>query len=174
MKSFLEYSLEQDYTDGLIKLALVLEYEDLLDDIEFIEDLSESFGDILGGDGLIGYITRFGSAAGKLVLAAIKGNKSEVKSIASKLDKGDVIDFFLKLDQATMHILTGPIHVIDAITGWEIMHEIRGLATKGNKQLKKVKAAYAKLKAAARTTFKNRPDAIKAIDNLEPLIGPLQ
>jgi hypothetical protein len=88
------------------------------------------------GDGIIDYIKQFSTGAGKLVLAAIKGDKEKVKEISKSLDKAKVVDFLLKLDMATLHIVTGPIHFIDAVTGWDLMANIKHLS-KGAKDILK-------------------------------------
>ena len=82
------------------------------------------------GDGLIDYLKQFSKGAGQLILAAIKGDKEQVKKIASSLDKAKVVDFIFKLDMATMHIVTGPIHMIDAVTGWDLVANLKHAAHK--------------------------------------------
>ncbi len=73
------------------------------------------------GKGLIQYFAQFGAGMAKLFKAAIKKDKAEVKRImANEISKEDLLDFVLKLDQASMHILTGPLHFIEAITGIHI------------------------------------------------------
>jgi hypothetical protein len=72
------------------------------------------------GKGIINYVVQFGSLAGKMILAAFKGDKNKVKELASQVTKEDLLDFLYKLDLATMHIVTGPIHFIDAVTGWDL------------------------------------------------------
>lgn len=100
------------------------------------EELIEGVGSVLGkaglslhrNKGLIDYAKEFTRGAGQLILAAIKGDKKKIKNIASKIKREDVIDFLLKLDMATLHIVMGPIHVIDAVTGWELHANIKGIA----------------------------------------------
>lgn len=70
--------------------------------------------------GLIGYLKSAGIGMSKLFIAAIKGDKEGIKKVMSSVKKGDVLDFLLKLDQATLHIITGPIHTLEAVTGWHI------------------------------------------------------
>ena len=61
-------------------------------------------------------------------MKAVKGDeesKIKMKEIANKeIKKQDVIDFLLRLDTLSMHLLTGPIHMIDALTGWHISPQI--------------------------------------------------
>jgi len=98
-------------------------------------------------NGLIDYFIGFTKNTGKLVLAAINNDRAEVKRIAGLLDRATVIDFLLKLDQVTLHLVTGPIHMIDAITGWHIGAAIEATAKKAGtiisdiwKYIKEIKA----------------------------------
>lgn len=76
--------------------------------------------------GLIKYLTSAGSGVVKLMIAAIRGDKTGVQNIISSVKKEDVVDFLLKLDMATLHIVTGPIHFINAVTGWDLEANIAG------------------------------------------------
>lgn len=82
------------------------------------------------GKGLISYVMSAGKGVGKMMLALIKGDKETVKELAQSVKKADVVDFLLKLDTVTQHLVTGPIHTLDAITGWHIganlEHAIKG------------------------------------------------
>ncbi len=93
---------------------------------EGVKDWLNKFGlKIHKGDGVIDYIRQFSGGAGKLILAAIKGDKEEVKKIAGSLEKEKVVDFIFKLDMMSMHLITGPIHFIDALTGWDLVANIK-------------------------------------------------
>jgi len=90
------------------------------------------------GRGLIQMIASSGIHFAKIFHAAIKatGGDQEAKVnlkelLSKKISKEDIIDFLLKLDQATMHLITGPIHMIEALTGWHIwaaVHKVRNTA----------------------------------------------
>ena len=88
------------------------------------------------GKGIIDYVKQFTGVVGKMIMAAIKGDKEAVKAHAQKVEKHEVVDFLLKLDMATMHIVTGPIHFIDAITGWDLMVNIKHAAEDAKDKLK--------------------------------------
>ena len=108
--------------------------------------LQEGLNDFLGkiglsahkGKGLINYLADFTKGTGRLVLAAIKGDKDEVQKLISSVTKEEVLDFLLKLDQATLHLVTGPIHFIDAITGWHIGAAIKHSTQKSISVLKQI------------------------------------
>jgi len=176
MQSFSNFNQDQEIKQAILKLAFVVENHDLL--TENTEILEEGLGDFLNkfglkihkGDGIIDYIAKFSKGAGKLLIAAIKGNKEEVKKIATSLDKAQVVDFLLKLDMATMHLVTGPIHMIDAVTGWDLAANLKHAAEKGKGILDKIKKIYNELKTTAKNAFSKNPEKIKAIEDLEQVI----
>lgn len=51
-------------------------------------------------------------------------HKEKVKELQSKVKKADFIDFLIRLDHITLHMIAEPIHLIDAITGWHIKADI--------------------------------------------------
>lgn len=91
--------------------------------------------------GLIQYVLSFGKGIGQLVVAAIRGDKEKIKSLMDSVTKEDVIDFLLKLDQATLHLVTGPIHLIDSITGWHLWAAVKSTAEKAGDVIVKIKQA---------------------------------
>lgn len=129
---------QNQFEDAISILLYMAENDSLNESFEEMSEaqITEGVKEWLGkvgiklhkGDGLIDYVTQFSKGAGKLILAAIKGDKEEVKRIAQTLDKAKVIDFLLKLDMATMHLVTGPIHMVDAITGWDLAANLKQAA----------------------------------------------
>ena len=115
-----------------------------------------------------------GKGVGKLMLATLKGDWKTAKEIANtEVDKGELLDFLLKLDTATMHLVSGPIHTLDAITGWHIGAKIEH-AMKGKD------AIVAKIKGAISTIRQSIGDVVdkarqslfnKGMDKLEAEIG---
>ncbi|MDX8383295.1 MAG: hypothetical protein R8M45_04380 [Ghiorsea sp.] len=136
MKTFKEFQVEanadgiDESTQLVLQLALMMESEtdDLLseDTSDYITEGVASILDKAGlhvskSSGLLDYAFKGAKLIGKLFVAAIKNDTAEVKSIANtEIKKEDLIDFLMKLDQATMHLVTGPIHFIDAVTGWHV------------------------------------------------------
>jgi len=115
--------------------------------LEGIKDWFEKVGlTFEKGDGIIDYISQFLVGAGKIVLAAIKGDKKKIKEIASGLKKEKVIDFLLKLDVVSLHIVTEPIHIIDAVTGWDLMADIKKYADSAEDKIKIFYKAMKKVK----------------------------
>lgn len=78
--------------------------------------------------GLIQMIGKASANVSKLLwhafMATITGkqeHKDKVTEIANKkVTKEDLIDFLIRVDLVTLHVITGPIHIIDALTGWHI------------------------------------------------------
>lgn len=128
MKSFDEYKLtSSDEYQAVLGMIQFLEYIDN----DYQETLSEGILDKFGlsakkeDGGLIKIVKDAGLLMAKLFAAALKGDKETVKEIANtEIKKEDVLNFLLKLDQATLHLLTGPIHSIEAITGWTIWTKV--------------------------------------------------
>jgi hypothetical protein len=165
-----------EYQAAMIKLSYVLEHSDTLNEnveyvAEAVNDTLKKFGlHVAKGKGLISYFAKFATGAGKLIIAALKGDGEAVAEISNSVKKEDVIDFLLKLDQATLHLVTGPIHMIDAITGWHIAANIKHAAETASNIMDKIKKAYVDLKTIAAQAFKSTPAKLKAINDLEPII----
>jgi len=126
------------------------------------------------GTGLIGYLMKAGKSVGKLMLATLKGDWETAKEIANtEVDKGELLDFLLKLDTATMHLVTGPIHSLDAITGWHIGAKLESAMKGKDAIIAKIKGAISTIRSSiggivdkARVSLFNR-----GMDKLEAEIG---
>ena len=169
------------------KIALMLymvENDDLINESYNLEKLSEDqeealFEDIKSWmkkvglnfekkDGLIDYLAQFSIGAGKIILAAIKGDKEKVKQIAASLTRAKIVDFLLKLDVITLHIITEPIHIIDAVTGWELMADIERAAFGVSQQVKIFHAALKQVKDSVTRmlTGKSRTKTLQYVSKL--------
>jgi len=154
--------MSEDMQDKIALLMYMAENDESINESYDMENLTEAqeevivegVNDWLGkigmklhkGDGIISYMKQFIGGAGKLIVAAVKGDKEEVKKIASSLDKAKVMDFLLKLDMATMHVVTGPIHFIDAVTGWDLMVNLKHAAEGAKNMLHSFYKAMADVK----------------------------
>jgi len=60
----------------------------------------------------------------KHLFSAFAGNeisKQKIKEMAKNaVSKGDIINVLLKLDGLTLHLISGPIHVLEYLTGWKV------------------------------------------------------
>jgi len=106
------------------------------------------------GDGLIQVALKSGKLMAEFIwhtLRAAAGNedsKVRMKELANtQITKEQVLDFLLKLDMATLHLVSGPLHLIDAVTGWHIWAHIK---TKSEDMLTKAKNAITNLTDAAK------------------------
>jgi len=170
---FKDYINQTAIIEDKIATLIYLSEADFLNESDInegIKDWLEKAGlKIHKGDGIIDYVKQFTSGTGKLILAAIKGDKEEVKRIAGTLEKAKVIDFLLKLDMATMHIVTGPIHMIDAITGWDLAVNLKSHAHTASNVLKTIWDSIKNIKTNIVNIIDapNRNIVIKHIDDIE-------
>ncbi len=123
------------------------------------------------GEGLITTALKSGKIMAEFIwhtLKAAGGNeksKERVKEIANtKISKEDFMDFLMKLDMATLHLIMGPIHMIEALTGWHIKASIK---TKVDTATTKAKDAIKNLidlaKTANDTTRKKMKSLISGV-----------
>lgn len=119
------------------------------------------------GDGLIQIALKSGKTMAEFIwhgLKAAGGNeesKVRVKEIANtEITKEQFLDFLYKLDMATMHLVTGPLHMIDALTGWHIAAHIK---KSGDDMLAKAKTAIQNLVDAAKGTTDEVKKKLKSL-----------
>jgi hypothetical protein len=51
--------------------------------------------------------------------------RQKIIDLYKSIDKEEVIDVLLRLDMLTFHTITGPIHMLDAITGWHLVPNLK-------------------------------------------------
>lgn len=97
------------------------------------------------GAGVIQTIMKGGKLIGQLFWYAMKAMKGDrearerVREIANtEITKEQLMDFILRLDGLTLHILTGPLHMIDALTGWHISLQTKRKASNAVERAKRV------------------------------------
>ena len=99
----------------------------------------------LGGSerGLLSTLSRVSKHISKIIYYAIKAKGGDIpardelkKLVKRKATKEELIDFFFKLDTLTLSILTGPINIIDALTGWNIVSSLKDKGKTPNKRIK--------------------------------------
>lgn len=109
--------------------------------------------------GLIEIMLKSGRHIGLTFFHAIKASRGNEDSkdilknelLKKKVKKADVIDVLLKLDTLTMHLFTGPIHIIDALTGWHIAADIAHGGHHNDKHKSKDDAVKRRLETALTT-----------------------
>ena len=157
-QTFKEFIHEDEYISSLVlemcfimdadqeTLNEMLESDDTVILENVFKDLGKSMIHIKKGKGLIQHFKAAGAGMAKMFLALIRGDTDEVKRIAKTIKSGDVLDFLLKLDQATLHLITGPLHSLEAITGWHIWANIEKAHASSGKLVDKLRQAIGTLK----------------------------
>lgn len=140
----------REYTELDMRFAALIHIAENFDSLNE-EDLTESVLKKLGlhahkSKGILAYIKSFTSGAGKVFLHMIKGDLKKAKAVIQEVGKEDILDFLLKLDQGTLHLITGPIHAIDAWTGWHIWAAVKTRVDQGASLTAIVKDAIVKVK----------------------------
>lgn len=158
-QSFKEFINEDEYLSSLVlEMCFIMDTDQSTlnemienDDTVLLEnvftDLGKSLVHIKKGKGLIQHFKSAGVGMAKMFVAVLKGDTNEVKRIAKTVKATDVLDFLLKLDQATLHLITGPIHSLEAITGWHIWANIEKAQGKASKLVDKLRQAISILKS---------------------------
>ncbi len=118
------------------------------------------------------YLLDFASTAGKMLLAAIKGDKQRVKELSLKFNRDDFFEFLWRLDSATLGILTGPIQIVEEVTGWDIKGFLKRKVKSTKKKIKDIIDTFDDLKKDLSMIFKpsKHPDVFNAVDNFKNTI----
>jgi len=124
------------------------------------------------GTGIISYLKQFTSGASKIIIAAIKGDKEEVKKIASSLTKAKFIDFLIKLDMVTFGLLSTPLDFIQGITGWDLESDFKYMAQDAKEVISTVKKAFDTIKSNITYLFGDNKDGLSAVNKLEVALIP--
>jgi hypothetical protein len=157
--TFKDFLNEEDQIQSLVKEMMFIMDTDsetlnemmIAEDDALLEGKLKDFGKGLvhvskGNRSLIKYFKSAGKGLGKMFIALMKGDVDTVKDIAKTVKSSDVLDFLLKLDAATLHLITGPIHSLEAITGWHIWANIQKAQKGSSKLVDKIKNAIKVIK----------------------------
>ena len=92
---------------------------------------------------LIGLLRSIGKTGALSILYAIQaqaGSEDAKEKLAQVLKssnaKSEILDFVIRADVLTLHLISTPIHMIDAIAGFDIADKIREKAVGGGERLK--------------------------------------
>ena len=97
--------------------------------------------------GLLGYFKSIATGVAKLFMAGIKGDTQGMKDILMTIKKEDVVDFIIKLDKVTLHMLEHIVDTIDTITGWKlksILEDVDNMKKIGSLKIQKAIALIKK------------------------------
>ena len=149
MDSFKDY-INEDADDNIEHVMTLLEYmiilesgENLLNEgrMDSVKSTLSGIAKKLGISGhgnrnLLSVMSSVGKNARSALVYAMKAfagdekAKEKLKALrGSKEVRAELGDLILRLDALTMHFLTGPIHMMDAITGFDLAEKIREAAT---------------------------------------------
>jgi len=167
---------------NIIVMAYLLEENlDNMNETDYVM-LAEGINDKLGkvglklhkGKGIIDYIKDFTMGVGRLFLALMKGDKNKAKEILKTVSKEDVLDFLYKLDLGTLHLITGPLHTIDAWTGWDLGVKVKQKMEKAKDIYQEIKHALQTVKQKIKTAFDKKvaPKLISKIGEIEKVVAP--
>ena len=147
----------------LLEMAMIVDDEMTLNEAFNVADLKKMGSGLLkklgmhghkSGEGLISIALKSGKLMAEFIYHTLRGaagNKDSierVKEIANtEISQEQFVDFLMKLDMATMHLVTGPLHLLDAWTGWHITAHLK---SKVEPMLVKAKKAIADLADAAK------------------------
>ena len=133
MKTYKEIMSEGKAESDLLEMIEFMEcdFESLNEGLDFKSALKKANVFSKDNTGLIATITRAGKTMGLFIWHALRsfaGNEESTAKITelskTKITKQDLMNFLLNLDMITLHALTGPLHAIEAITGWPIHHAL--------------------------------------------------
>jgi hypothetical protein len=181
MKTFNQFTTE--INEQVLQLEVLLylsENEDMLFEsetaiFEGINDRLNKVGlKLHKSKGILDYIKSFVGSVGKLFLHIIKGDYEKSKELVQSMKKEDVLDFLYKLDLGTLHLFTGPIHMIDAWTGWDLGVNLQHKVEQSKGITDVLKQAIQKVKTSIETIFGNNPSkkktVMKYVDNIEKMV----
>lgn len=138
------------FMESMDRLEVVSESkleEDLIVIAEGINDHLNKVGfKIHKSKGILDYIKNFTTGIGKVMFHIIKGDTDKAKELIKKISKEDVLDFLYKLDLGTLHLFTGPLHMIDAWTGWDLAVNLKSHIDKSQGVVDLLKQAIDKVK----------------------------
>lgn len=176
MKSFKNFVTEEkEYGQLLNEITLIVD-EPLTEKINVQSFLSKvGFSSERHGKGLISILKNVGKHISKTIILAIKAYaKKDDKSkedlrvhINKRVSKQEMLDFILRLDQLTLHAITGPIHMIDALTGWHLAADLHSASKTDVVKVKTAIKTLGDVKVASEKRSKLR----SVISRLKNLFG---
>jgi len=182
---FKQYLNEQVLTEeelmiheiNLLQLALALGQYDVIQEDLMTENLWQKTKDVITDfasqfdmrDSLGKYILKIGNNSGKMLLAAIKGDKERMQELKGRFNREDFFELLYRLDNATLGLLTGPIGLIEEITGIDIKGWLKKQVKSTKKHIQNIISTFDKLKKDVAMVFRpsKHPDVFNAIDDLK-------
>jgi vesicle coat complex subunit len=124
--------------------------------------------------GLLQYLSAASTGVAKLLYYAVdyyfnKNEESKKKMIelAKSVKKEDIIDFLLKLDMLTLHLISGPIHQLDALTGthiWaNIQNKTKNVTDAAKDAIKKIESLKDHLEGSLKAQLQKYSNALRRL-----------
>ena len=152
----------QDYQTKLMVLIEMADSINNLNEGAKLDSVNNTLGKmgikITKHEGILDYIKKFSSVFGKVFLYIIKGDTEKAKELLKTLTRGDFIDFVLKLDLGTLHMLSEPLHMIAAWTGWDIEAVLGKLEDEAKNSIESLKQAVSNVKNKITTVFSGKKE----------------
>ena len=123
--------------------------------------------------GLIEYVASITKGTGLIFLHLIKGDVAKATELLKTIQKEDVIDFLMKLDLVAFHFISGPIHTLDAITGWHVGAAVASKIKSAEQKFAEVKQRLVELTKHIEEFFigKHKKKSLAGVKTLEHLIS---
>jgi len=129
---FNKYLNEIDALSAVEIAYFIDQYDELNENV--MADMVKGFKSLLPklgltshkGKGLIQILAQSTKGAALMLYYAFKVSmgedqyKEKIKQLITSISREDLMDILMRLDLLTLHAITGPIHIIDALTGWHI------------------------------------------------------
>lgn len=162
-----------DHAIALLEAGIFMETETLDEALNFKGLLGKLGLKAHKGTGLIQILGKAGKNMAEMMWYAFKAAKGDeaakvklAEILKTKIKKEDVINFLYQLDMATAHLVTGPIHMIDAITGWHIAPNLHSAASTTEiirRAIKELEDASKKLVGAVKNKIVGYVGNIKSV-----------
>lgn len=161
---------------ALLEIAAFMDTKTLEEGLNFGKLLGKLGSKAHKGTGLLDVLKKSGKNIGKMMWLAFQAQrgddaaKLELKTLLNtKIKKEEVINFLYMLDQATLHLVTGPLHMIEALTGWHIgadLHKATSATQAIKSAVKELEDAGKKLVGSVKTKVLSYVGNIKSVMGL--------
>jgi len=160
----------KDYIRDLVEMYEIINQDDTMDESFDLNKILQTIGFTFTKEkGLIQILRDAGqhmfSLFKALLIAWYTGKEEDKQAIKdiideTKITKEHVVDFLFKLDEATIHLLTGPIYILSAVTGWKIRpksphNNVSSIESKIKDALDKLNAVVGELPKKVSKNFKS-------------------
>ena len=145
-----EYDSREDIIT-VLEFIMIMDYDDAILSEERGASVKALFAKVsnklgftsTGKKNLIGLLGSIGKTGAMSILYAIQaqagheGAKEKLTQVLKSSNaKAEILDFVIRADVLTLHLISTPIHMIDAIAGFDIADKIREKAVGGGERLK--------------------------------------